>query len=366
MSQFLIPQSHYHDIFINDHPMMDVRAPIEFLKGAFPTASNHPLLNDNERQQVGTCYKALGQQAAIQLGQQLISGTIKQQRIEAWQAYSQRYPHAFFYCFRGGLRSQITQMWLKEIGITLPFIEGGYKAMRQYLLNQLELACSRPMLIVSGSTGCGKTDFLAVRDDSIDLESIANHRGSSFGANLSPQPSQINFENQLAINLLKHQHNNYPVALMEDESHLIGRCAIPRYFYLAMQQAPIIVLETTQAKRIERLANNYVITMHANFIDKYGDEKGFELFADYLFGSCDKIKKRLGGKQHQHIRQLITIALNDHKNRNSLLKYQELIEILLEKYYDPMYEYQLNKKADRVLAIGDKTELNDWLKESSV
>lgn len=113
-----------------ERPLIDVRAPVEFAQGALPGAVNLPLMIDDERHQVGIAYKKHGQAAAIELGERLVSGAVKQARIAAWQAYLAEYPNALIYCFRGGLRSQITQQWLEEAGISRPRLEGGWKAMR--------------------------------------------------------------------------------------------------------------------------------------------------------------------------------------------------------------------------------------------
>src|SRR5262245_52432126 len=98
--------SNYRGLFLDDVPMMDARAPVEFSKGAFPRVVNLPLMNDSERQQVGTRYKQQGPDAAITLGHQLVSGHTKAQRIEAWAAFACAHPDGYLYCFRGGLRSQ--------------------------------------------------------------------------------------------------------------------------------------------------------------------------------------------------------------------------------------------------------------------
>lgn len=111
----------YRDIFLNDRPMMDTRAPVEFVKGAFPGVVNLPLMNDDERQRVGTCYKQQGQQAAIVLGHQLVSGATLQERLARWTAFAQANPEGYLYCFRGGLRSHLVQKVLKdEVGSTIP------------------------------------------------------------------------------------------------------------------------------------------------------------------------------------------------------------------------------------------------------
>lgn len=122
----------YRDIFLNDRPMMDTRAPVEFVKGAFPGVVNLPLMTDDERQRVGTCYKQQGQQAAIVLGHELVSGAIKAERVEQWAQFARANPDGYLYCFRGGLRSQIVQQWLHEAGLDYPRVGGGYKAMRTF------------------------------------------------------------------------------------------------------------------------------------------------------------------------------------------------------------------------------------------
>lgn len=97
----------YAKLFLNGVPMMDVRAPVEFGKGAFPGVINLPLMTDLERHKVGTCYKQHGQQAAINLGHRLVSGEVKAARIEAWSHFARQHPEGYLYCFRGGLRSCI-------------------------------------------------------------------------------------------------------------------------------------------------------------------------------------------------------------------------------------------------------------------
>lgn len=99
----------YKQLFLNDTPLIDTRAPIEFAKGAVPNATNMPLMTDEERTKVGTCYKHQGQQTAINLGHKLVSGAVKEERVQAWIKFAQQNPQGFIYCFRGGLRSKISQ-----------------------------------------------------------------------------------------------------------------------------------------------------------------------------------------------------------------------------------------------------------------
>jgi tRNA 2-selenouridine synthase len=224
-------------IFLNDIPLMDVRAPVEFTKGAFAQAINLPLMNDAEREAVGTAYKQQGQQSAIELGHRLVSGDIQQARIEAWAEFARRQPEGYLYCFRGGLRSQITQQWLKDIaGVPYPRVLGGYKAMRTFLIettDQAVQACE--LLLVGGLTGSGKTEVLVELDNGLDLEGHANHRGSSFGKRVSGQPGQIDFENALAVDILKKRHRGACgafIAVPADASRADGlaarQCRAPR------------------------------------------------------------------------------------------------------------------------------------------
>ncbi|HAP53946.1 MAG TPA: tRNA 2-selenouridine(34) synthase MnmH, partial [Marinobacter adhaerens] len=128
----------YLSLFLNDVPLMDVRAPVEFSRGSFPNTENAPLMNDEERHRVGICYKEKGQDKAIELGHQLVSGDIKAQRIEAWKRFVARHPNGYLFCFRGGLRSRLTQQWIREAGIDYPLVKGGYKALRRFLIDSLE------------------------------------------------------------------------------------------------------------------------------------------------------------------------------------------------------------------------------------
>lgn len=362
MQSMIVPTSQYREIFLNQHPLMDVRAPIEFSRGAFPTSTSLPLMLDSEREKVGTCYKQFGQLAAIELGHSLVNGPIKQQRIEAWSHYFKANPNASLYCFRGGLRSQLTQQWLKDVGLEVPYIQGGYKAMRQYLIGVIEAAPNlQPLLSLSGMTGCGKTVFLLQRKEAVDLEGIANHRGSSFGKNIDPQPTQINFENQLAIALLQHQASDAACLLLEDESFLIGRSALPQTFYTAMQTANVLVLEEADDIRLQRLLNEYVHKMHSGFCNRLGAEAGFTAFSQYLLQSLVSIRKRLGGKQHQELQDMMQQALTQQLQQNDTSLHLAWITVLLHKYYDPMYEYQLQKKSERILFKGSHQAMHEWL-----
>ena len=135
----------YPRIFLQDVPLIDVRAPIEFQQGAFARAVNLPLMIDSERRAVGTCYKQHGQQAALALGHRTVNGKLREQRTAARLAACAERPAGYIYCFRGGLRSQLVQQWLHEAGVDYPRITGGYKALRNYLLGVLTQSAALPM-----------------------------------------------------------------------------------------------------------------------------------------------------------------------------------------------------------------------------
>ena len=130
----------YHDILRQQLPLLDLRAPLEFAKGAFCHTQNMPLMSDTERAAVGTCYKQQGQQAAITLGHKLVSGEVKQARVAAWQHFTKANPTGMLYCARGGLRSQIAQQWLADSGVKVPRVKGGFKALRRAAITVIEQA----------------------------------------------------------------------------------------------------------------------------------------------------------------------------------------------------------------------------------
>ena len=171
-----------------DTPMIDVRAPVEFAQTALPAAQNLPILSDDEREQVGICYKNEGQAAATALGHQLVSGETKARRIQGWVAFIENHPDALLFCARGGMRSKLATQWLNDAGYSVTRVEGGYKQIRQLLVEEYPVNPAR-LLILAGSTGVGKTEVLVQDPVHIDLEGLANHRGSAFGTRVTVQPA---------------------------------------------------------------------------------------------------------------------------------------------------------------------------------
>ncbi|HET8802082.1 MAG TPA: tRNA 2-selenouridine(34) synthase MnmH [Marinobacter sp.] len=353
----------YLSLFLNDVPLLDVRAPVEYSKGSFPCAENAPLMNDDERHRVGICYKEKGQDKAIELGHQLVSGDIRAQRTEAWKRFAARHPDGYLFCFRGGLRSRLTQQWIRDAGINYPLVKGGYKALRRFLIDSLEQRIeSGQFRIVSGRTGTGKTRVLQQLPNPVDLEGLANHRGSSFGRQVTPQPAQIDFENRLAVAMLKAHHRVGGPIYLEDESRLVGRCALPERLRERMAEAPLLVLEQPMDVRIAIIRQDYVEGMAADYARRDGADAGWLNFRDYLLSALDRIRKRLGGERHQQLRLLMEQALASQHANGELSGHEAWIRSLLEDYYDPMYDYQLSQKQGRILVRGGPETLLDWAK----
>ncbi len=354
----------FHKLIVEQTPFIDVRAPSEFAKGTLPTAENHPLINDEERHNIGIEYAEQGQDKAIELGHELVTGAVKTERISKWQAFAKAHPEGVLYCWRGGMRSKISQQWLYEqSGILYPRLKGGYKAFRRYLINEMErLAPTLPMVIIGGRTGCGKTRFLQHFEATIDLEKLANHRGSAFGPRVLAQPNQTNFENQLTIELIKHLHQMKQPILLEDEGRSIGSRSVPESFHKQMKASPLIVLDVPETERIEITHQEYIHDALAEHTALYGVEDGFNKWSDYLLNSLDKIKKRLGGERHQQIRETLTQAIAQQRKNGATEQHKDWIRTLLVDYYDPMYNYQIEKNRKRITYQGDKKSVIQYLK----
>jgi len=332
-------------------PLIDLRSPGEFAHGAVPTAVNLPLLEDAERAAVGICYKRDGQAAAIALGESLVSGETRRARIDAWLDFLGRAPDAMLYCWRGGLRSQRVQGWLAETGHVVPRIDGGFKALRHTCIDAIEHSSSQDRFIVlAGRTGSGKTDLLIAFADAIDLERLANHRGSAFGATATKQPPPVAFENALAVALMRRQPCQH--ILLEDESRTIGRIGLPESLFAAMQRAPLVVLEASRDERARHILAEYVLTPLASGVEA-------NALAEQYVAAVDRIARRLGGTRHAEVRATVVEAFAGRDCAHHL----RWIERLLEWYYDPMYDYQLGRKAHRIVARGDRVTVSRALRD---
>lgn len=353
--------------------IIDVRAPGEFLQGHLPGSINAPLLDDRERELVGTCYKQKGQDSAIRLGHELISGERRDQRMQVWLEILNQHPNSLLTCFRGGLRSKTVQEWLLEAGYRIPRISGGYKECRQQLLGHLErLSLEADLLIVSGSTGSGKTHFLNSLQGfwpTVDLEGCANHRGSAFGKRSEPQPSQAVFENAFLFDWLKNEKNldftNLPL-LLEDESRLIGRLAIPDKLFEKLRMSPVVWLEVELEERVGQIFRDYIIETDIQMSRDL--PLGLSVFQRYKKALLD-IQRRLGGARTQEIMKMLEVSeFNWIKSIESgkeldLSTNRDWIRALLKDYYDPMYLSSLEKRQPKIYFRGSPEEARAALLE---
>lgn len=301
-------------------PVIDVRSPSEFRAGHIPGAHNIPLFNDAERVDVGTLYKNEGSLKAIIEGIRL-SGPSMHSKLVAALEVAGAGKRLLVHCWRGGMRSE-AMSWLFSLGgIETHILQGGYKTYRHHVLEVLK--AKREMIILGGLTGSGKTHILKYIEQKghqvIDLEGLANHKGSAFGSLGQPeQPSSEHFSNLLFERLCLTDPKQ-PVWL-EDESRNIGMVFMPEEFYLNMQNNPAIILMMDIRTRLPRLLEEYSCYP-----------------PDLLIQSVMKISKRLGGDR--------TREAVDAVNRGDIAS---AISITLQ-YYDKAYMYGLGKKPQELL-----------------
>ncbi len=305
----------YHFLKLAEQiPVVDVRSPAEFFAGHIPGSINIPLFDDKERETVGIKYKKEGRRKAILTGLELAGKTLNIKLYEALKTAKES--QLLVHCWRGGMRSE-TMAWLFSLGdLKTEVLEGGYKSYRHHVLSVL--AEKRRIIVLGGMTGSSKTHILryleSINNQFIDLEGIANHKGSAFGAlGQIPQPSSEHF-----ANLLFDQWRRLNVAKpvwLEDESHNIGTVFMPDAFYNNMQESPTIILRMNIKIRLPRLIEEYSV---------YQPET--------LKATIMKIGKRLGGTNTKE-----ALVAVDNKD------FAKAIEITL-RYYDKAYLYGITRK----------------------
>jgi tRNA 2-selenouridine synthase len=308
-------------------PVVDVRSPSEYMSGHIPGAFNIPLFNDMEREAVGIKYKKEGRNSAIMTGLELVGATMHEKLGDGLKIAQDGI--ILVHCWRGGMRSE-AMAWLFSIGGLTPVVlEGGYKSYRHHILSSLSK--KRKAIILGGMTGSSKTHILRtikkIGHQVIDLESIANHKGSAFGAiGQPPQPSTEHFAN-LLYDEWKKADDNRPI-WFEDESRNIGTVFMPEEFFLNMQSCPTIVLMMDIEKRMPRLIEEY---------SAYP--------ADLLIESINRISKRIGGDN-----ALDAISAVEQGD------FAKAIGITL-KYYDKTYLYSIrNKPQGKIIYIETDTD----------
>ena len=328
---------------------IDLRSENEFKKGSIPQSVNIPILNNDQFKKVGIEYKKNGSDAAIALGHSLVKGSLKENLIHHWTEHLKKNPECLLYCFRGGMRSEIAVKWLNDCGVKVNRLKGGYKNFRNWVISQhLDIEnYIKDWIIIGGLTGSGKTDFLRSFKESIDLERIANHRGSAFGIRDGGQPTQSNFENILTLDYLNHK---YEKLILEDESRTIGRAGLPGFWYQKMQSSKLIILEVDDDKRAENIYYEYVYDEINNGASEYN------LLEKYL-GSLNNIKRRLGNVVYNNIKDLMKSAF--HQNEKEIHK--EWILRLLTRYYDKMYSYKLDMRKDFIVHKGKIESCRDYI-----
>lgn len=237
-------------------PIIDVRSQGEFAHACFPTSFNLPLLNNEERAIVGTTYKHEGNQTAVLKGYELVGHKFADYIKHALKIAPNKKVNV--YCWRGGLRSNIMAFVLHTAGFEVNLLKGGYKKYRHWVLETFEQP--KQIKIIGGKTGSGKTYVLyeleKIGQQTIDLEGLANHKGSAFGSlGQAPQPSVEMFENNLAMQWCKVNQNE--TLWLENESRMIGKVRIPPKIYEAMRQAKTFDIEVSLEERINHIAKDY-------------------------------------------------------------------------------------------------------------
>ncbi|RSK49354.1 tRNA 2-selenouridine(34) synthase MnmH [Hymenobacter rigui] len=292
-------------------PILDVRAPVEYAHGHIPGAVSFPLFTDEERARIGTTYKQISQDRAVLLGLDFF-GPKMSQLVKLAQKLA---PHkqVRVHCWRGGMRSGAVQWLLELAGFQVQLLDKGYKDYRRSVLTALDQP--RPLWVLGGLTGSGKTDVLhalaARQQPVLDLEGLAHHKGSAFGSIGQPQqPTQEQFENNLAA-ALQALPTELP-AWTEDESRTIGAVHLPVALYGQIQKAPLVLLEIPREARVRKLA------------EEYGRHDPAALAASIL-----RIRKRLGGLVTKEA--LAAIGEDDM---------EKMVSLVLD-YYDRTYTHGL-------------------------
>ena len=319
---FSLPFEKFSDL---KGPIIDIRSPKEFMKGHWPGSKNIPLFNDEERAKIGITYKNDGQKEAIKTGINLVIPKLSQIKTALELVYEREKiennlrtnQSLRIYCWRGGMRSK-SLVWLSnKLGIKAFQLKGGYKTYRKWVLSQF--GKEWPIYLLGGKTGTGKTKLLKFLSNknisTIDLEGLANHRGSSFGGlGLPTQPTNEQYENLISESLANLKNKDKKAIWLEDESPNLGNCRIPRELIEQMRKAPVLEIKKSQEERIKELVNIY---------SKYPVEQ--------IQQAIFRIQKRLGPQR-----------TNQAMEATSKKDWESACSAMLD-YYDRCYEFQLKK-----------------------
>lgn len=320
--------------------IIDVRSPAEFEHAHIPTALNLPLFNNEERAFIGTTYKKQSREAAIKAGLPLFGTKMLSmiETVESWIKNKQKEndltkPSIYVHCWRGGMRSAAVAWLLDLYGYKVIQLTGGYKAYRNWVLEQFTI--TYPLKVLGGYTGSGKTEILQALQEKnyavIDLEGLAHHKGSAYGAiGQLPQPSQEMFENILADKLFEVNKKQKSIWI-EDESQRIGKVLIPTPLFHLMRNSTCYFMTIPFEQRL------------AFIVQGYG-----KFDAQSLIEATERIQKRLGGLETKNA--LAHIMQGELK---------EAFSILL-KYYDKWYEKNAkNEVVPKIKLIPVSSEIVD-------
>lgn len=309
---------------------IDARTEEEFKEATIPGAINIELLNKEERKIIGTIYKQQSPKKARLKGVELVSPKLPE-LIEKVNQLSKDYDNIIIFCSRGGLRSESLAEFSRLAGIEVYRIEGGYKNYRHYILSKLNnYKFKGDIVLLHGNTGVGKTYILKeiqkLNASIIDLEAIANHRGSAFGSiGLDEAYNQKYFESLLWEELDKKDKKGAKI-FVEAESKRIGSSVIPNFFYKKMKNGDDILVKASMAKRVENI--------HLEYIKDIKKDKN--QFSKRVLESIDAIEKYIVQKAGKDsYKRLINLA--------EAGEFKSLIEIILREYYDPLYAHSQNK-----------------------
>lgn len=302
-------------------PLVDVRSESEFSDGHIPGAVNIPILNNEERVAVGTDYKQKGQAEAIKTGFRL-AGPRFAEIINLAESVAGG-KDLLVHCWRGGMRSSNFCQLLGMARIQTFQLQGGYKAYRERALASYQVPMR--LSIIGGYTGSGKSDILrALRqrgEQVIDLEALANHKGSAFGGlMMASQPTTEQFQNELFEELMRLDVSRR--IWVEDESIAIGKIFLPDLFWRQMSTSPVYALDVDKAVRIARL------------VSEYGPSDPEEFLKAMV-----NITKKLGGQNFKVAKEKLFEG-----------DMASTIEILLG-YYDKAYSTGLQNKQDRIKSV---------------
>jgi tRNA 2-selenouridine synthase len=300
---------------------VDVRAPIEHRDSAIPGSVNIPLFTDEERQEIGTLYKRSGEEAAKWRAMEIVSPKLPRMLSEI-KDLRKTGAEPVIHCWRGGMRSRSVASFLEYAGIPALRLEGGYRAYREYILEKIPHMLPGKAIVLHGMTGTGKTDILQALQEKgypvVDLEKMANHRGSIFGMiGKGEAHNQKTFDSLLFERLNEIQGSSY--FIIEAESKRIGRAAQPEEMVEKKVNGSHYLVKSSTPKRVERIYTEYV--------KPYLGEAWFE---EEVREKVSKLIKRI----NHEVSPSLAIAMEE-KN------YKELIEILLLHYYDPRYNHAL-------------------------